>query len=230
VPDGTFKDIAQSTASLVTEGFYEKVAAAQIVIHRDTEITRLLDGPAVELSAGLRLDADLVVCATGFHQHVPFLDQGVHSQLTDGLGNFRLYRQILPSKIRALTFAGYNSSMLSGLAAEIGALWTAGLLAGRIELPTPAERDAQIDARLAWMHRRAGGHHAHGTIVGPFNIHNIDEMLDDLSVDVGPLTRARQWLQPVNPRSYRAVCARLAQLTTTPETSPAHSETTVPTD
>lgn len=220
VPDGTFKDIAQSTASLVTEGFYEKVASGQIVVHRDTAITGLLDGPAVELSDGWRLDADLVVCATGFHQHVPFLDQAVHHQLTDAHGNFRLYRQILPSNVEALTFAVYNSSMLSGLAAEIGALWTTGLLAGRINLPTPAERDAQIDARLAWMDRRADGHHAHGTIVGPFNIHNFDEMLDDLGLNVGPLSRARQWLQPVNPRSYRTICARLAQLTPTPETSP----------
>jgi dimethylaniline monooxygenase (N-oxide forming) len=218
VPEGSFAEIAQSTASLVTEGFYEKVATRQIVVHRDAEITRLLGDPAVEVS-GLRLDADLVICATGFHQHVPFLDHAVHKQLTDGHGNFRLYRQILPSKVGRLTFAGYNSSMLSSLGAEIGALWTAGLLAGRIDLPAPAERDALIDARLAWMDRSAGGHHAHGTLVGPFNIHNLDEMLDDLGVNVGPLTRARQWLWPVNPQSYRTVRSGLARLMTAPETS-----------
>jgi dimethylaniline monooxygenase (N-oxide forming) len=219
VPEGSFAEIAQSTASLVTEGFYEKVAARKIVVHRDAEITRLLGDPAVELSGGLQLDADLVVCATGFHQHVPFLDQPVHKQLTDGLGNFRLYRQILPSKVERLTFAGYNSSMLSSLAAEVGGLWIAGLLAGRIDLPTPAERDAQIDARLAWMDRRAGGYHAHGTVVAPFNIHNLDEMLDDLGVNVGPLTRARQWLLPVNPQSYRTVRSGLSRLMTAPKTS-----------
>jgi cation diffusion facilitator CzcD-associated flavoprotein CzcO len=209
VPDGPFEDIAQSTASLVTEGFYEKVASGQIAMHRDTEITRLLDGPAIELSTGTRARADIVLCATGFRQHVPFLDQVVQRQLTDDNGNFRLYRQILPSTVKAVTFAGYNSSMLSALGAEIGALWTAGLLAGRLDLPTAAERDAHIDSRLAWLHQRTGGHHAHGTVIAGFNIHNIDEMLADLGVNVRPLTRASQWVLPINPQSYRTITARL---------------------
>jgi dimethylaniline monooxygenase (N-oxide forming) len=205
VPDGRFEEIAQSTASLATEGFYEKVAAGQIVVHRDTEIAGLHSDRAVELSTRSRLRADIVLCATGFRQHVPFLDQVVQQQLTDERGNFRLYRQILPSAVEALTFAGYNSSMLSSLGAEIGALWTAGLLAGRIEVPTAAGRDTQIDARLAWMQQRTGGHHAHGTVVAPFNIHNIDEMLTDLDVNVGSFTRAAQWVLPAAPRSYRAI-------------------------
>ncbi|OBB98661.1 NAD(P)/FAD-dependent oxidoreductase [Mycobacterium sp. 852002-40037_SCH5390672] len=209
VPDGPFEDIAQSTAGLVTEGFYEKVAAGQIVMHRDTEITRLVDGPAVELSTGLREYADIVLCATGFRQHVPFFDKVVQQQLTDEHGNFRLYRQILPSTVKAVTFAGYNSSMLSALGAEIGALWTASLLAGRLDLPTPAERDAHIDSRLAWLHQRTGGHHAHGTVIAGFNIHNVDEMLTDLGVNIGPLTRTSQWVLPINPRSYRTITTRL---------------------
>lgn len=98
--------------------------------------------------------------------------------------------------------------MLTSLAAEIGAVWTAALLAGRLEIPSPAERDKQIDAKLAWMRRRTHGHHAHGTLVGgPFDIHNINEMLGDLGTDVGPLVRALQWVVPVNPRSYRSIIA-----------------------
>lgn len=209
VPDGPFEEIAQSSASLVTEGFYEKVAAGQIIVERDTEITRLLVGPAVALSTGLRAQADIVLCATGFRQRIPFLDPVVEQQLTDEHGDFRLYRQILPSTVEAVTFAGYNSSMLSSLGAEIGALWTASLLADRLDVPTAAERDAHIDSRLAWLRQRTGGHHAHGAVIAGFNIHNIDEMLSDLGVNVGPLTRALQWVRPVNPRSYRTITARL---------------------
>jgi dimethylaniline monooxygenase (N-oxide forming) len=197
VPGGRFEDIAQSTASLVTDGFFDKVAAGRIVVHRDTEITRLLSDPAVELSNGTQLPADIALCATGFRHTVPFLDQSVQQQLTDERGNFRLYRHILPSTIEALTFAGYNSSMLTSLSAEIGAAWTAALLAGRIQVPTAAQRDSQIDARLAWMQQRAGEHHAHGTVVAPFNIHNIDEMVADLDVNIGSLARAAQWVLPV---------------------------------
>lgn len=208
VPDRGFEDIAQSTASLVTDGFYEKVAAGRIVVHRDTEITRLTSEPGVELSTDTRIPADIVLCANGFRQEVPFLDPSVHQRLTDERGNFRLYRQILPTTIPALTFAGYNSSMLTSLGAEISAAWTAALLAGRIQLPTPTQRDAHIDARLAWIHQRAGDHHAHGTVVAPFNIHNIDEMLADLDVTIRSLTRAMQWMLPVNPRTYRTIATK----------------------
>jgi dimethylaniline monooxygenase (N-oxide forming) len=208
VPDGPFEDIAQSTASLATEGFYEKVAARKIIVCRDTEISRLLSGPAVQLSTGETARADIVLCATGFRQQVPFLTPDVSRQITDANGDFRLYRQILPATVEAVTFAGYNTSMLSSLGAEVGAVWTAALLAGRLELPTPAERDKHIDTRLAWMRQRAHGYHAQGTVVAPFDIHNIDEMLSDLGTNVGPLTRARQWLIPVNPRSYRTITAR----------------------
>lgn len=177
MPDGPFEDIAQNTASLVTEGFCEKVAAGQIAMHRDTEITRPLDGPAVELSTGIRERADIALCATGFRQHVPVLGPGRTATTHRREWQLSAVRQILLSTVKAVTFAGYNSSMLSSLGAEIGALWTASLLAGRLELPTAAERDAHIDSRLAWLHQRTGGHHARGTVIAGFNIHNIDEML-----------------------------------------------------
>lgn len=205
LPEGRFEDIAQSTASLVTKGFYEKARTGEIVVRRDTEIMRLLGEPAVELADGGRMPADIVLCATGFRQQVPFVSEAVQRQLTDEHGNFRLYRQIMPSTIDAMTFAGYNSSMLSCLGAEIGALWTARLLSGHVRPPTAAEREKHIDTRLGWLHQRAAGRHAHGALVAPFNIHNVDEMLADLGMNVGPFTRAGQWALPINPQSYRKI-------------------------
>jgi hypothetical protein len=95
-------------------------------------------------------------------------------------------------------------------------LWIASLLAGRLELPTAAERDAHIDSRLAWLHQRTGGHHARGTVIAGFNIHNMIEMLADLGVNVGPLTRAFQWVFPINPQSYRTITARLIRRSIVP--------------
>ena len=84
VLDGSLETIARSTVSLVTEDFYEKVAAGTIQVHPNTEIARLTarDGfPAVELTDGTVVRADLVVCGTGFQQRVPFLDQDVQDRL-----------------------------------------------------------------------------------------------------------------------------------------------------
>lgn len=66
-----------------------------------------------------------------------------------------------------------------------------------------------VTERLAWMEERTCGHHARGTSIIPFSMHNIDEMLDDLGVNIGKATKALQWLLPVNPKSYRNITKKL---------------------
>ncbi|MFI6264993.1 flavin-containing monooxygenase [Micromonospora sp. NPDC051006] len=216
VPHGTFADIARSTVSLATEGFPERVADGRITVHRDRVISELLvDGgrPAARLADGTVLPADLVICGTGFRQHVPFFDAALHARLEDGAGNFMLHRQILPIDVPCLTFAGYNSSFFSPLSAEMAAVWIAAYLRGGVTLPGAEEMRAQVRDRLAWMQERTGGHHARGTNIIPFSMHNIDEVLDELGLNVGPLTRARQWLLPVDPGAYRRVTPRMIRRT-----------------
>ncbi|MEV0027562.1 NAD(P)/FAD-dependent oxidoreductase [Nocardia sp. NPDC050793] len=211
VPKGRFEEIAQSTASIATEGFFEQVRDGRIAVLRDTTVTELSGTPAgcaAWLSDGQVVPADIVVCATGFQQRVPFLTPYIQRRLTDDDGNFRLYRHILPTEVPNLTFAGYNSSLLGALSAEVGAHWTAALLGGRLALPSPEERSEQIDERLRWMSAGTGGHHAHGTTITPFALHNIDEMLADLKFRLPPGTRLAQWFRPVKPAAYRGLSER----------------------
>jgi cation diffusion facilitator CzcD-associated flavoprotein CzcO len=215
VPRGDFEDIARSTVSLSSDGFYEQVRDGAITVHRDTEIERLGaddDGaPAAVLNNGSTVRADLVVCGTGFHQRVPFLDGDLTARLLDDQGNFQLYRHILPHDVPHLTFVGYNSSLFSPLSAEMAAVWIAGHLAGELELPPLAERREHVAKRVAWMHERTEGKHARGTNVIPFSMHQIDEMLDDLDLNLSGSARAAQWLMPINPSRYRGVSARLQE-------------------
>jgi dimethylaniline monooxygenase (N-oxide forming) len=208
VPHGSFENIARSTVSLATDGFYEKVRRGEIAVHRDTVVTRLLahEGrPAARLSDGTLVAADVVVCGTGFRQHVPFLSDEIQRRLTDGRGNFELYRHIHPLDVPRLSFSGYNSSFFSPLSAEVAALWIADLLMGGLTLPPVETMRAHVDARLRWMEKRTEGRHARGTNVIPFSMHNVDEMLEDIGIDVGPVTRLAQWLLPVDPEAYRKV-------------------------
>jgi dimethylaniline monooxygenase (N-oxide forming) len=216
VPGGSFEDIARSTVGLATEGFFERVADGRISVHRDQVISELVvdDGqPAARLADGTVVAADLIICGTGFRQHVPFLDPAVHARLQDEAGNFQLYRHILPLDVPHLTFAGYNSSFFSPLSAEMAAVWTAAHLRGGLTLPPEEVMREDVRARLAWMTERTAGRHARGTNIIPFSMHNIDEVLDELGLNVGGLTRALQWLLPVDPGSYRSVTTRMLQRT-----------------
>lgn len=212
VPHGTMEDIIRGGVGLASEGFSERVGDGRITVHRDRQVRSLLGGeaPRAELDDGMAIPADLVVTATGYDQRLPFLDEEILARLTDDAGDLHLYRQLLPIAVEDLTFAGYNSSFFCPLGAEIGAYWTAELLAGRIALPPRKQMRAEAAARLAFLADALDGHHARGGYILPFSMHQLDEMLADLGTDVGRITRLRQWLLPVDPSAYRSVTADLA--------------------
>ncbi|HEY3707827.1 MAG TPA: monooxygenase, partial [Amycolatopsis sp.] len=224
VPRGRMEDIVKGAIGLATEGFFEGVAAGSIQVRRDMTIKRLLadgDRPAAELADGTVLPADLVVCATGFTQGAPFLDRSVQQQLFDERGNFMLYRQIQPLGVPGLYFNGYNSSFFSPLNAEMAALWIAADLAGALALPDDETRRADVAGQLAFLDEATGAHHCRGTKIIPFSMHNVDEVLGDLGVQVSRRTRAAHWLNPVSPAAYRkltpALLTRLATRNETPK-------------
>ncbi|HYQ67696.1 NAD(P)/FAD-dependent oxidoreductase [Actinophytocola sp.] len=223
VPPGHMEDIVRGAIGLATEGFFEGVTAGAITVHRDRTITRLLaDGrPHAELSDGTRLPADLVVCATGFTQGVPFLPAEIQARVLDERGNFLLYRQIRPVGVPGLYFNGYNSSFFSPLNAEMAAVWIAADLAGELPLPDDADMRQAVVAQLAFMDEATDTHHCRGTKIIPFSMHNVDEVLGDLDVNISAAVRAGHWINPVNPRSYRKITPRvLRRLAQRPVPSP----------
>ena len=200
-PDKPLETIARSTVSLVTDGFYEAVERGDIVLHKRSEIVELMAGNA-RLSSGEVVPADIIVCGTGWHQRCAFLDPDVLSKVTDEQGNFRLYRSILPVDMPRLAFNGYNSSFFSQLNCEVAALWLADYLNGGFSLPSNQQQNSDIDARLAWMEARTDGKHSKGTNIIPFSIHNIDELLGDMNMNVGRFRQFLQWIGALQPKSY----------------------------
>jgi cation diffusion facilitator CzcD-associated flavoprotein CzcO len=212
VPRGQMEDIVKGAIGLATEGFFEGVEAGRIRVHRDQTIDRLLvsDGaPAVALADGTVLPADIVLYATGFSQGVPFLDEQVAQTLFDERGNFMLYRHIKPVEVAGLWFNGYNSSFFSPLNAEMAAVWIAADAAGGIDLPdTSARRSAVVD-HLEFMDEAANGHHSRGTKIIPFSMHNVDEVLGDLHVNIPAPVRFSHWINPIAPSAYRSITPRV---------------------
>ena len=214
VPSGQMEDIVRGAIGLATEGFFEGVADGSITVHRDRTIARLYTDhgrPFAELSDGSTLPADLVVCSTGFTQGVPFLPADVQRRLLDERGNFLLYRQIRPVDVPGLYFNGYNSSFFSPLNAEMAAVWIAADLAGAVPLPDAAGVSQAIAEQLAFMDDATDGHHCRGTKIIPFSMHNVDEVLGDLDLNISAGVRASHWINPINPAAYRRVTPALVR-------------------
>lgn len=212
LPRGSFERIARSTVSLVTDGFFDLVAKGRIAIKRDTAIAQLLvEGGRryALLKTGEKIPADIIICGTGWRQEVPFLGADLQARIMDTRGNFRLYRCILPTGVRNLAFNGYNSSFFSPLSAEMGALWIAAYLGGALSLPSEREQFEATDRRLRWMEDRTEGKHARGTNIIPFSMHQIDELLADMDLSIGPVQRFMEWQMPVKPGAYARVAKEL---------------------
>ena len=140
---------------------------------------------------------------------MPFLPADVTEQVLDERGNFMLYRQIRPVGVPGLYFNGYNSSFFSPLNAEMAAIWIAADLAGAVALPAPEEMRQQVTGQLAFMDAATDTHHCRGGKIIPFSLHNVDEVLGDLGVNISPAVRAWHWLMPVDPAAYRRITPAL---------------------
>jgi hypothetical protein len=230
VPSGHMEDIVRGAIGLVTEGFFEGVADGSIVVRRDRTITRLLarDGrPHAELSDGTTLPADLVVCATGFIQGVPFLPEDVRKRLLDERGNFMLFRQILPINVPGLYFNGYNSSFFSPLNAEMAAVWIAADLAGTVPLPDDQTMRQAVVDQLAFMDTATDTHHCRGTKIIPFSMHNVDEVLGDLDLNIANRVRVTHWFNPIDPAAYRDITPTVLERLAVDGVEPRHENGTV---
>ncbi len=206
-PGTPLESIARSTVSLVSDGFYDKIADGTLTFDRDAEIAHLSPGKA-RLSNGKVIRADLVICGTGWQQRADFLPEDARKCVNDEQGNFRLYRSMVPMGVPRLLFNGYNSSFFCQLNAEMGAIWIAALLEGELQLPDAETMAAEIDRRLDWMDARTGGKHCKGTNIVPFSIHHIDELLRDLDLTLPRTTRIAQWLRTVRASDFAPVWKR----------------------
>ncbi len=208
LPDKPLETIARSTVSLVTDGFYENILADRLDIRQGVEIQQLKAGEAI-LTNGVTIPVDTVVCGTGWDQRVAFFDAELIERITDKDGNFRLYQTMVPVDVPGLVFNGYNSSFFSQLNAEVGALWLVEYLAGMVALPERSEMNRLIDERLKWTGERTDGKHSKGTNIIPFSVHQMDELLNEINLNLGVFKRFVQWLKPITGSDYRPLTEKL---------------------
>ncbi len=203
-PGNSLETIARANVSLASDNFFNKVQAKEITVHKGASIESLQPGKAT-LSTGEVVDADIIVCGTGWKQQVPFLQESVMKQVLDENGDFFLFKNQIPIGVTNLAFNGYNSSFYSQLNSEIGALWLAEAFTNGFELPSESKRIAYTKEYLAWSKERSNGKNSRGTNIIPFSLNHIDDLLEDVGIDVSDFKKFMQWNVPAEPADYNKV-------------------------
>ncbi|WP_196054604.1 flavin-containing monooxygenase [Nocardia aurantiaca] len=165
----------------VSDEFFRMARRGRIALRRDS-ITAFPGGTTIELAGGDRLDADIVVFATGWRQELEFLAPELEKTVR-GDGRFQLYRHILPPTLPRLGFIGYGSSDACQLSAEISAHWLSQHFLGELDLPGVDDMHSEIARVGAWLGEVMPAR-SEGYYLGPYLIHHIDELMSDMGLPV----------------------------------------------
>ena len=103
----------------------------------------------------------------------------------------------------------------------MAAVWIAADLSRAVPLPDPARMRQLVAEQLAFMDVATDTHHCHGGKIIPFSMHNVDEVLGDLGVNISARTRAWHWLMPVDPAAYREITPAVLRRLPSPAASAA---------
>ncbi|GAB0153746.1 flavin-containing monooxygenase [Marinobacterium sp. BA1] len=207
-PYGPLETIARTSISLATDGFFEKVENGSIAVHRDTQISKLSDG-VVYLANGEKIEADIIIAGTGFHQEIPFFNKDLMQKVTKENGDFKLYKQVIPVGVPGLAFVGYNSSFFSQLSCETAAMFVSEYMRGGLNLPSTQEQEKYVEKRLEWAKERTDGNYFKGTYIVPFSLRQMDELLDMMNLKLSKFTRFMQWFFVVDPSKYSVLYKEL---------------------
>jgi dimethylaniline monooxygenase (N-oxide forming) len=162
-------------------------------------------GPTtILLDTGDRVEADVLIFATGWRQSIDFLDAALRDDVQRGV-KFHLYRYILPPHEPRIGFIGYASSIACQLTSEIAAHWLSQCFRGELTLPAVAEIEREISRVHAWADEIFPAR-PEGYFIGPFLAHYIDELMRDMRLET---RRTRHFLSeyfaPLWPSRYRDV-------------------------
>jgi cation diffusion facilitator CzcD-associated flavoprotein CzcO len=158
---------------------YRHIRSGQVQARRG-EIDRFTGGHGVRLDNGESIEADVVICATGWRRNLDFLDGPLQDTLF-GNGQLRLYRHILPPTEPRLGFVGYASSTNSPLTSEIAAHWLSQHFLGKLQLPDTGTMERSIDKVLKWTARNFP-QQREGHFIGGYVAHYTDWLLRDMGL------------------------------------------------
>jgi dimethylaniline monooxygenase (N-oxide forming) len=182
---------------------YESLREGRVRARR-ASIDSFVGDDELRLDTGEMLEADVVICATGWRQSVDFLDPELRRQVRPD-GRFRLYRHILPPSEPRLGFVGYASSGNVPLTSELAAHWLSQCFRGELTLPDETEMERSINRVLAWTEQVFPDQHQ-GHFIGGYIAHYADWLMRDLGLSRRRRrSRLSEWFGPFWAERYHGV-------------------------
>ncbi len=158
--------------------FFRLVGEGRIRDYR-SEIESI-DSEGLLLGNGERVDADVIICATGWRHDYGFLAADLRARIHD-VDGMHLYRHMVHPELPGFAFVGGVQGINSATCYAVQAAWLAGVFAGDVKLPSADTQHAEIEALRRWNREFVTPRPNRAQIL---NLHQIP-YLDDLVTDLG---------------------------------------------
>ncbi|CAF0739385.1 unnamed protein product [Adineta steineri] len=145
----------------VTKEFITMIRENRI-IRKLASIDEIIDETTIRLDSGEFLQADLIICATGFIETFPFLSETLTKALVKNTTTSKsdegidldLYRRIIPIGIPNIAFIGLPAPIHTWMFYEVQCHWMSDYFLGRIKLPnTEKEMYEEIETTRQFIYK-----------------------------------------------------------------------------
>ena len=167
------------------------------------------DGTTVMLKDGSSVDADLIICATGFRDDYSiFSDPATRKSLDLQDDGIYLYRYMLPEKVPNLAFIGHVGAISNMSSYGLQGEWLARKLSGTLVSggTTTKSVHEEIEVRKAWARSWMPKSAKRGMLVLLHQTHYHDQLLRDMGLN--PHRKSNilsEYLMPYEPADYDGI-------------------------
>lgn len=164
---------------------------------------------SILLNTGEKIEADVVILATGWKSDFSFLPESVMSRLNFEDDGFYLYRHILNPQVPNLAFIGIMSTISNMLTYNLQALWLCELIKGTHQLPSGDEMQESIEQLKAWKRSWMPFSRARSSRLLLHMLHYHDELLKDIGISplrkTGIFAPFKEAFAPYQPSDYKSI-------------------------
>ncbi|XP_027338368.1 probable flavin-containing monooxygenase 1 [Abrus precatorius] len=179
-PDHPFEeDYASCQMAIAPENFFSEASKGKIVLKKASNWSFWSEG--IELEDNTKLEADVVVLATGFDgkkKLKSILPQPFRNLLDYPFGIMPLYRGTIHPFIPSMAFVGYIQSASNLPTSEIRSMWLSGLVDEKFKLPSVEKMLSQTLKEMDIMKRSSRFYERH--CISTYSINHNDEICEDM--------------------------------------------------
>lgn len=202
-------------AHVLDYSFRDKVEAGDIDWKIGSIEKFVDDGTGIELNGGGgdHLEADVVICGTGFAKDYSIFDSKTRERLNVESDGLYLFNHTVPPNVDNLAFVGSELAVISNISGYgLQAAWLANFWSNGSSDYDKAAMEQEVEELKQWKRKWMPNTPSRASLVLLHQIHFYDRLLRDLGVNQKRKSNfLSEWFMPYHSEDFNGVLASLDQ-------------------